>query len=152
MSVCSRCYCTDNEAHSYSECFPIDLRSVEREPTMFGEDFMRDFLGMPPVYNRAGLEANFGRETIEKAMELAKGQPPEANIMPYIQLVMDARKLGLEIVRPVEAMPLAGENEHCPHGIVWLNGVPQGDGWRIIRIPWYRRLWWRICNMGRPGY
>ena len=67
---------------------------------MFGEDFMRDFFGMRPsgaIYST--LAASYGKETVEQALELAKGQPPEANLIPYINIVMDARRLKLKVSR-----------------------------------------------------
>lgn len=67
---------------------------------MFTDEFFRDFFGMGSRTPFTDLRASYGRETVEKALELAKGQPPEANLMPYIQIVMDARRLGLEISRP----------------------------------------------------
>lgn len=69
---------------------------------MFGEDFMRDFFGLDRPsrsYGYTSLTGSFGREVVDKALELSKGQPPEANLMPYIQIVMDARKLRLKVMR-----------------------------------------------------
>lgn len=65
---------------------------------MIGEDFFRDFFNLPskrwadPAYIAS-------RETVNEALELAKGQPPEANLMPYIELIHAAKKLGLKVVR-----------------------------------------------------
>jgi hypothetical protein len=66
---------------------------------MIGEDFMRDFFGLGPQQPSTGLEATFGRDVVEKAMELTKGCDPSINLMPYIQIVLDAKRLGLTVTR-----------------------------------------------------
>lgn len=64
---------------------------------MFDQEFLRDFFGMSAP--RTGLEASYGREVVEKAMELTKGCHPAINLMPYIQIVLDAKRLGLTVTR-----------------------------------------------------
>jgi hypothetical protein len=64
---------------------------------MIGEGFLRDFFELNP--QPTSLQATYGKEIVEKALELAKGCAPETNIMPYIQIVMDAKRLGLTVTR-----------------------------------------------------
>lgn len=45
------------------------------------------------------LTESYGREVVDKALELARGCSPEANLMPYIQIVLDAKRLGLTVTR-----------------------------------------------------
>lgn len=26
------------------------------------------------------------------------------------------------------------------------DGKPDGDGWELIVVPWYKRVWWQIVN------
>jgi hypothetical protein len=59
--------------------------------------FMRDFFELNP--RPASLQASYGKEVVEKALELAKGQAPETNLMPYIQILLDAKRLGLTVTR-----------------------------------------------------
>jgi len=70
---------------------------------MIGEGFLRDFFGMKREDLTSGgftnLSASFGRETVEKALALSRGCAPETNLMPFIQIVLDAKRLGLEISR-----------------------------------------------------
>lgn len=66
---------------------------------MFGETFIRDFFGMGSGGSYTSLSWSFSREIVDKALELAKGQPPEANLMPYINLVCDASRLGCEVTK-----------------------------------------------------
>jgi hypothetical protein len=66
---------------------------------MIDTEFLRDFFGTVPHPWRGGLEASYGREVVQKALELSKGQSPETNLMPYIQIVLDAKRLGLTVTR-----------------------------------------------------
>lgn len=66
---------------------------------MIGEDFLRDFFGMGSRQPYTDLSSSYSKEIVDEAMALAKGQPPEANLMPYIQIVMDAKRLGLQVRR-----------------------------------------------------
>jgi hypothetical protein len=65
---------------------------------MFSESFMGDFFGLrcdPHPY--LDLCGTFTQAIVDEAMALAKGQPAAANIVPYIQIVLDAKRLGLKV-------------------------------------------------------
>lgn len=66
---------------------------------MIGEEFLRDFFGMRPASPYTALCDSYTKAVVDEAMMLAKGQPPEANLMPYIQIVLDAKRLGLTLRR-----------------------------------------------------
>ena len=72
---------------------------------MFGEQLMRDFLGMPgglepdPRHSYTQVTGIYDQETVLQASALAKGQPPEVNMVPYLELVSTAKRLGLKVVR-----------------------------------------------------
>lgn len=70
-----------------------------RRHKMIGEDFLRDFFHLGPQQPYTSLQETFGREVVEKALELSKGCAPESNLMPYIQIVLDAKRLGLTVTR-----------------------------------------------------
>lgn len=42
---------------------------------------------------------DYERSVIERALKLAEGQPPEANLAPYLDLVKAADRLWLDVVR-----------------------------------------------------
>lgn len=48
------------------------------------------------AYNQA---AEYERRMMDKALELAKGYPPEFNITPLVELVKRADAMGLDLVR-----------------------------------------------------
>ena len=52
-----------------------------------------------PIAYSGNLGYAYGHETVREALELAKGLPPEGNIMPYIQILLDAKRLGLTVTR-----------------------------------------------------
>jgi len=73
---------------------------------MIGEEFFRDFFNLPSRERSSAVgwsSAVASREVIQQALELAKGQPPEANILPYIDVIHAAARLGLKVVRPPDA-------------------------------------------------
>lgn len=65
---------------------------------MIGESFLRDFFGMERTSTH-GLTDTYGVEVVQKALELCKGCDPHTNVMPFIQIVLDAKRLGLEVKR-----------------------------------------------------
>lgn len=44
--------------------------------------------------NSSGLIDTFGAAVVQRALELAKDQPPEANLMPYIYRALDESSSG----------------------------------------------------------
>lgn len=53
---------------------------------------MDDWSALVGPYDGSLIDT-FGAATVKRALELSKGQPPEANIMPYIYRALDeARK------------------------------------------------------------
>jgi hypothetical protein len=41
----------------------------------------------------------FEQRVVTKALELAEGQPAEANLVPYLNIVREATRLGLDLSR-----------------------------------------------------
>ena len=60
---------------------------------------MRDFFGMSPE-PRFGMHDTYGAEVCQQALELiGKDCDPAMNVMPYIQIVLEAKRLGLKVSR-----------------------------------------------------
>lgn len=51
------------------------------------DDVCNCLFGM--IGHGSGLIETYGAAVVERALELAKGQPPEANLMPYIYRVLE---------------------------------------------------------------
>ena len=65
---------------------------------MFGEAFMRDFFGLRSGETLSSV-ARYERSVLNRALKLAEGQPPEANLAPYVELLQLADRLKLDVVR-----------------------------------------------------
>jgi hypothetical protein len=65
---------------------------------MIGESFLRDFFNMGKPELDVGW-ASYERSVVERALKLAEGQPPSANLTPYLEIVKAADRLKLDVVR-----------------------------------------------------
>jgi hypothetical protein len=65
---------------------------------MIGERFFSDFFKTPDN-DWAEPYMVASPEVVREALELAKGQPPESNLMPYIDIIHAAKNLGLKVTR-----------------------------------------------------
>lgn len=52
-----------------------------------------------PMSYAVSLSDSYGPEIVREALSLAQGCDPMMNIMPYIQIVLDAKRLGLTVTR-----------------------------------------------------
>jgi hypothetical protein len=72
---------------------------------MISEGFLRDFFGMGKPELDTGW-ARYERSVVERALKLAEGQPPEANLAPYLEIVKMADRLKLDIVLESAGIPI----------------------------------------------